>query len=125
MPGDPPGAEARVLTARTAGVRVIGVYAPNGQSLRSEAYVQKLEWYYKLALTLKQAFDPKEPLVLCGDMNVAPDDRDVHDPAIWSGGIHTSVAERAALRTLMSFGLVDALRSKYDGRGPFSWWDYS
>lgn len=125
MPGDPVGAEARVLAARTAGLRVISVYAPNGQSLRSEAYVQKLEWYYKLALYLKQTFDPKEPLVLCGDMNVAPDDRDVHDPALWSGGIHTSPAERAALRTLMSFGLADALRARTDARGHFTWWDYS
>jgi exodeoxyribonuclease-3 len=125
LPGATEEDDKRFLSAKTGGLRVISVYAPNGQRVGSEEYLKKLEWFYKLALALKQGYDPKEPLAIVGDWNVAPDDRDVHDPAIWEGGIHTSPPERAGLRSVMGFGLEDAQRRLSQERGPWTWWDYS
>jgi exodeoxyribonuclease-3 len=117
-------AQARLLAATVAGLRVICAYAPNGQSLGSEKYAFKLEWYERLRKLLEREADPARELALVGDFNVAPSDLDVHDPEAWRGQVLCSEPERAALARLCDWGLVDAFRDKYPERVAFTWWDY-
>ena len=117
-------AQARLLGATVAGLRVICAYAPNGQSVGSEKYQFKLEWFARLRELLEREAEPARELALVGDFNVAPGDLDVHDPAAWRGQIMCSDAERAALATLLDWGLADAFRSKYPDKVAFTWWDY-
>lgn len=115
---------ARVLAATISGVRVFSLYAPNGQAVGAPAYEYKLAWYRRLRAYLDVCAQPSEPLVLCGDFNVAPEDRDVHDPVTWLGSVLVSDPERAALRYLVDFGLVDTFRQHHQEAGRYSWWDY-
>ena len=115
---------ARFIAATVEGVRVISIYAPNGQSVGSPAYAYKLEWYARLRRFLDARHSPDERLVICGDYNVAPDDRDVYDPVGWAGGVLVSDPEREALRSLEAFGLVDTFRQHHQEAGRYSWWDY-
>lgn len=117
-------AQARLLAATVGGVRVVCAYAPNGQSVGSEKYAFKLEWYERLRKLLEREADPGRELALVGDFNVAPADLDVHDPEAWRGQILCSDAERAALARVREWGLVDAFRDKYPERQAFTWWDY-
>jgi exodeoxyribonuclease-3 len=120
-----PDDEARVIAATIAGgTRVINVYVPNGQELGSEKYAYKLAWYRRLRRYLDRTATPQTPLVLCGDMNVTADDRDVWSPAQWAGKIHCSPDERAALAEVLAFGLVDVFRKLHPDGGVYSWWDY-
>lgn len=114
----------RLISAECGGVRVYSAYVPNGRSLDSEHYVGKLAWLARLRTTLEQACDPADPVALCGDFNVAPDDRDVWDPQAFVGATHVSDAERGALRDLLAWGLEDVFRRRHDEGGLFSWWDY-
>ncbi len=114
----------RLIAADCGGVRVISVYVPNGRSLDSEHFTAKLEWLARLRVLLEETGSPDRPLVVCGDFNVAPEDRDVWDPAQFVGATHVSQAERDALAHLQSWGLVDVFRRLYDDGGLFSWWDY-
>jgi exodeoxyribonuclease-3 len=120
-PADP---EARVLWATCAGIRVASVYVPNGRALDQDHYRYKLAWLGRLRSGLAQRHDPSERLLVCGDFNIAPDDRDVYDPEAFVGETHVSGPERAALRDLEAWGLVDVFRRHYDAGGLFSWWDY-
>jgi exodeoxyribonuclease-3 len=120
---DPLG-EARMITARCAGVRVVSLYAPNGRTLDSPAYVGKLAWYGRLARWLQEAADPGEALLLGGDFNVAPTDADVWDPRACHGGTHVSPLEREAFERLARWGLVDAYRRHHAEAGRYTWWDY-
>ncbi len=117
-------AEARLLTATCGGVRVATVYVPNGREVGHEQWDRKLEWFARLRAHLAVAADPASDVVVCGDFNVAPDDRDVWDPKKCHGGTHVSPEERAALADLQTWGLVDALRAQYDDGDIYSWWDY-
>ncbi len=121
---DAPLAEARVIAARCGGVRVVSLYAPNGRAIDSEFYRAKLVWYERLSRWLSERCDPDEALVLGGDLNVAPDDADVWDPARCHGGTHVSAEERAAVQRLCDWGLVDAYRRHHPEPGRYSWWDY-
>jgi exodeoxyribonuclease-3 len=121
---DVPDDEARVIAATTHGMRVVCVYVPNGQDLASEKYPYKLAWYQRLRAYLDRTAAPGEPLALCGDMNVTPDDRDVWSPDAWAGKIHCSPPERAALAHAMGFGLVDLFRATNGDAKAYSWWDY-
>ena len=116
--------QARVISALVGGIRVYSIYAPNGQAIGAPAYQYKLKWYERLRGCL--ARERNENLVVCGDLNVAPEDRDVHDPDLWRGAIMCSDAERAALRKLgeVGGGLQDTLRRHHPEGGLFSWWDY-
>ena len=96
------------------GVRVVCVYAPNGRVVGSSFYEAKLGWYERLAQWLARARQPKEPLVLGGDMNVAPEDADVWDPRACHGGTHVSPREREAFARLSGWGLRDAYRGLLD-----------
>jgi exodeoxyribonuclease-3 len=116
--------EARLLWATCGGVRVASVYVPNGRQVGTEHYEAKLEWFARLRRGLDTACDPAEPLVICGDFNVAPTDRDVWDPTKLHGGTHVSPPEREALDNLKQWGLVDVFRSLYDDDRLYTYWDY-
>jgi exodeoxyribonuclease-3 len=119
-----PDDEARLIAATVEGIRVINVYVPNGQDLASDKFPYKLAWYRRLRRYLERTATPQMPLVVCGDMNVTADDRDVWSPEKWAGQIHCSPAERAALAELVAFGLVDLFRKHNPDGGVYSWWDY-
>ena len=118
--------QARLIAADVAGMRLVCAYVPNGQAPGTEKYAHKLRWMERLRAHLAPAIQkrPVAPLVLCGDFNVAPEDRDVHDPAAWEGKIHCSEPERAALRAIAALGLDDAFRAVRPEPGLYSWWDY-
>jgi len=116
--------EARLLSATCAGVRVSSVYVPNGRSVGSEFYEAKLAWLERILRHLKDTGDPGGRAIVCGDFNIAPDDRDVWDPKAVHGATHVSPAERQALAALLDWGLVDTFRELYDEGRLFSWWDY-
>jgi exodeoxyribonuclease III len=115
---------ARAIAADCGGVRAVSVYVPNGRSLDSEHYPVKLAWLARLRATLDETTSPDRPVAVCGDFNVAPDDRDVWDPTQFEGMTHVSPPERAALADLEAWGLTDAFRRVYDEDELFSWWDY-
>ena len=121
---DDDGQGPRAIAADCGGVRVVSVYVPNGRSLDSEHYPAKLAWLARLRAVLDETTAPDRPVAVCGDFNVAPEDRDVWDPAQFAGMTHVSPPERAALADLQSWGLVDAFRRVYDEDRLFSWWDY-
>jgi exodeoxyribonuclease-3 len=117
--------QKRVLAATIDGVRIVDVYVVNGQSVGSEKYDYKLRWLTALHDWLRDEIARHPKLVVLGDFNIAPDDRDVHDLAIWNDeSILTSTAERAALQRLYALGLHDSYRLLHDDAGVFSWWDY-
>jgi len=116
--------EARLLWATCAGVRVGSVYVPNGRVVGSEHYEAKLAWLERLRRHVTGTGDPSGELVICGDFNVAPDDRDVWDPTKLHGGTHVSGPERKAVAALQDWGLDDVFRRCYDDSGLYSWWDY-
>ena len=117
--------ECRILSATCGGVRVTSVYVPNGRSVGSEQYELKLAWLKRLRDDLSESETPDQPMAICGDFNVAPEDRDVWDITQFTGATHVSAPERAALKELEAWGLVDAFRLVYpDTDRLFSWWDY-
>ena len=123
MPGyDDP--QRRVLAATIAGVRVINLYVPNGQSVGSEKYFYKLGWLRALRSWLSMELARHPQLIVLGDFNIAPEDRDVHDPAAWSGSVLVSAEEREALRDTLALGLIDVFRRFEQPPQSFSWWDY-
>jgi len=121
---DEPLAEARMIAATCAGVRVVSLYAPNGRTLDSIYYRAKLVWYARLARWLDEACAPGDALVLGGDFNVAPTDADVWDPTACHGGTHVSAPEREAFQRLERWGLIDAYRARSSAPERFTWWDY-
>jgi exodeoxyribonuclease-3 len=122
--GEAPDAEARIISATCGGVRVSSVYVPNGRALDHDHYRYKLAWLARLRAHLDATASPDDAVVVAGDFNIAPDDRDVHDPAKLVGATHVSEPERAALAALHDWGLVDLFRLHHDQAGLFSWWDY-
>ncbi len=116
--------DTRIITARCGGALVSSVYVPNGRSVGSEHYTYKLEWIAKLRRHLEILGSPDEPVAVCGDFNIAPDDIDVWDPAAFAGSTHVSQPERDALRTLEEWGLVDAFRQRYPDDRLYTYWDY-
>ena len=117
-------AQRRVLAATIAGTRVINVYVPNGQAVGSEKFAYKLAWFEALRAYVAAELARHPRLIVLGDFNVAPEDRDVHDPAAWEGQVHVSPEERAALASLTGLGLRDAFRLFQQPDGVYSWWDY-
>ena len=119
-----PFGEARMVSAVCGGVRVVSIYAPNGREVGSPFYAGKLAWFARLRRWLDETQDPGTPLVIGGDFNVAPTDRDVWDPDAAHGGTHVSGPERAAFRALLDWGLEDTWRERNPGLRRFTWWDY-
>jgi exodeoxyribonuclease-3 len=116
--------QKRVLAATIGGVRVIDVYVPNGQAVGSDKYEYKLRWLAALRDYVADELARHARLVVLGDYNVAPEDRDVHDPKAWEGQVLASEPERAALRALLATGLEDCFRRFEQPDKSFSWWDY-
>jgi exodeoxyribonuclease III len=121
---DEPLAEARMIAVRTGGLRLVSLYAPNGRVVDSPFYRAKLLWFERLDRWLAAACSTDEPLVLGGDLNVAPTDADVWDPRKCHGGTHVSQPERAAFARLEAWGLVDAYRRLHPEGERYTWWDY-
>ena len=117
--------QKRAIAATIGDLRVVNLYVVNGQSVGSEKYDYKLRWIEAVHGWLADEIRANPNLVVLGDFNIAPDDRDVHDPAVWNDeSILTSTAERAALRRLQALGLHDSFRLHNAEGGQFSWWDY-
>ncbi len=117
--------QARLITATCGGVRVLSAYVPNGRTLTDDNYRYKLDWLERLQMHLGIVGSREQPLVLCGDLNIAPADIDVWDPAAFEGGTHVSGPEREAFQRLLDWGLSDVVRDAYtDVERIFSWWDY-
>ena len=116
--------QARVIAATVEGVRIIDVYVPNGQSVGSDKYAYKLRWLEALREYLSEALKQHERLAVLGDFNIAPEDRDVHDPKAWEGQVLVSPPEREALGRLTGLGLIDVFRRFEQPEKSFSWWDY-
>jgi exodeoxyribonuclease III len=122
---DPYADDARMLAATCGGIRVVSVYVPNGREVPSEFYDRKLEWFERLAEWVDREFTPADPLVIMGDFNVAPEDRDVWSPKAFVGATHVTEPERAAVRRLCDWGMADVFRRQYpDADGLYSYWDY-
>ncbi len=116
--------QARVIAATVAGLRVVGAYFPNGQAPGSDKFAYKMAWQSALHDWLRDELARHPRLVLMGDYNVAPEDRDVHDPVAWAGQIHCTPEERAQFTALLGLGLVDAFRLFDQPPRSWSWWDY-
>ena len=116
--------EARMVAATVDGMRVVSLYAPNGRVVGSPFYAGKLAWFERLARWSSDNVHAGDSIVLGGDLNIAPTDQDVWDPAAVHGGTHVSEPERAAFRALLDLGLTDAYRARHDENGRFTWWDY-
>ncbi|MFN8848366.1 MAG: exodeoxyribonuclease III [Inhella sp.] len=116
--------QARVITGSVQGLRVIGAYFPNGQAPDSDKFVYKMAWLEALRAFVASEMAQHPRLVLMGDFNIAPEDRDVHDPQAWAGQIHCTDAERAQFQALLGLGLVDAFRLFEQAPKSWSWWDY-
>jgi exodeoxyribonuclease-3 len=119
-----PDAEARFLSARVGTVRVLCCYVPNGQQISSEKYSYKLRWLDRLLAHLERHHSPAEPLVLCGDFNIAPEENDCYDPEGWRESVLFHSAVREKWRLLIRWGLVDTYRKHVPDAGKYSWWDY-
>ncbi len=116
--------QQRVIAATVHGVRVVCAYVPNGQSVDSDKYQYKLKWLAALAAWLKQELARHPDLVLLGDFNIAPEDRDVHDPAAWKDQVLCSEPERDGFRRLLALGMADAFRLFEQPEKSYTWWDY-
>lgn len=117
-------AQARVIASTVAGVRCIGAYFPNGEAPGSDKFQYKLRWMEALRdwIRAELALHPK--LVLMGDFNIAPEDRDVYDPVAWAGQIHCTSEERSHFQQLLGLGMSDAFRLFEQAPKSWSWWDY-
>ena len=119
-----PDEQRRVLAATVGDVRVVNLYVPNGQAVGSEKFEYKLRWLAALRDHLAQELEHHPRLAVVGDFNIAPEDRDVHDPEEWAGKVLCSEPERAALAGILELGLEDTFRLFEQPEGTFSWWDY-
>jgi exodeoxyribonuclease III len=116
--------QKRVISAVINGVRLVSVYVPNGESVESVKYVYKLDWLRRLNACLKEELGRYPRLAVLGDYNIAPEDRDVHDPNFWAGKVLFSEPEKAALRDIAALGLQDSFRLFEQPDKSYSWWDY-
>jgi exodeoxyribonuclease III len=116
--------QKRVLAATVGGVRVVSAYVPNGQSIGSEKYGYKLKWLAAFRDWLQTELARHPRLAVLGDFNIAPEERDVHDPVAWEGKVLFSELERQALRDVIAIGLKDAFRLFEQPERSFTWWDY-
>jgi exodeoxyribonuclease-3 len=122
--GAQPDDDKRVIAATVNDTRVVCVYAPNGKAVDSPAFDAKIKWFHALRELLEATQLPPGGVVVCGDFNIAPEDRDVFDPELMRGQLHFTPAEHAALQQLCDFGLVDLFRLHNPAPKQYSWWDY-
>ena len=117
-------AHARLIAARVGNIEVVSAYIPNGQVVGTNQYAYKLEWLKRLRVHLDRHFTPMTPLVICGDFNLARDERDVAKPAAWDATVQFHPTARAALEELLSWGLLDVQRAQHPDDQLYTWWDY-
>ena len=123
LPGDAADGPRRPIAATAGGIRIVNVYVPNGSTLDSDKFAFKLEWLQRLRRSIDST--PRESdLLVCGDFNVAPEARGVHDPAAWEDSVLFHPTARAALADVTAWGLTDAFRLHHAEEGLYSWWDY-
>ncbi|MEA2581111.1 MAG: exodeoxyribonuclease [Actinomycetota bacterium] len=123
--GDPTHEASRVIACRVGDLAVVNVYVVNGKMVGDPAYDVKLAWLDAFDAWIRDTYDPSEPLLIVGDFNVTPDDRDVYAPEAWRGKNLASPAERERIANLRSWGLTDLSRAfSGDVEGPFTFWDY-
>jgi exodeoxyribonuclease-3 len=123
LPGDPVPSEARWVEATVAGIRIVSTYVPNGRTLDSPEFPRKLAFLE--AAAMRAAVLKDRALVIAGDLNIAPQDIDVYNPAGFTGSTHVSSEERSALAEILTDGdLVDAYRQLHPSDQHFTWWDY-
>lgn len=124
LQGARPEDDKRLIAGTVRGIRILSAYVPNGKNLDSPSFAEKLTWLRELRRTLDARHSPDQELLLCGDFNIAREDRDVPDPERMRGQLFFSPEEHAALEHVLAFGLVDAFR-KFEPAGEhYSWWDY-
>lgn len=116
--------DTRLITARCGGVQVTSVYVPNGRAVDDPHYQYKLDWLARLRRHLEVTTSPEDRVAVCGDFNIAPEDRDVWDPERFVGSTHVTGPERKALADLEDWGLADAFRARYPEERLYSYWDY-
>ncbi len=116
--------QRRVLAATVEGIRVINLYVPNGSSPESEKYLYKLNWLREVTRFIEAQMNLYPHMAIVGDFNIAPEDRDVHDPLAWIGQVLVSEPEREAFATLLKLGFQDSFRQFHQDGQHFSWWDY-
>jgi exodeoxyribonuclease-3 len=124
LPDDEPDASRRLIAATIGKIRVVNVYVPNGQSPESDKFVYKMDWLARLRAFLDATAKPGGSLILLGDFNIAPEERDVRYIDLWRGHVHFHPKEHEALARITSWGLYDLLRKHHEETGLFSWWDY-
>lgn len=124
LPGDPEDEQARFLALETGGVDVVCLYVPNGRSVDSEKYAYKRAWLARVRAFLHAECHADRPLAVCGDLNIAPHDRDVCDPKEWEDTVLFHPDMRAAFASLCDWGLTDSFRLRHPDATAFSWWDY-
>jgi exodeoxyribonuclease-3 len=122
--GDPKPEHARVISATVDGTRVINVYVVNGQAVGTDKYALKLDWLDALYKWIRTNHDPDQRLLMAGDFNIAPEERDVYAPQRFAGKVLFSLPERKRLQALLDWGLYDLLRVHTAEDGLYSWWDY-
>lgn len=115
---------SRLIACQFGDLHIVCVYCPNGQAVGSDKYEYKLEWFKRLRQFMDAHYTPKDKVVLLGDFNIAPEDRDIHAPEKWKDKILCSDAEREQLQSLIDFGLIDTFRLHDQDSGKFSWWDF-
>lgn len=116
--------QARFLVVEVEGLQVVSVYVPNGQMVGTEPYGYKLRWLQRMRGFLDRHFTPATPLVVCGDLNIARDEKDVARPDAWANSVLFHPTSREALEELLAWGLVDVFRQQHPEGGQYSWWDY-
>ena len=116
--------QRRILGATIAGTRILNLYVVNGQEVGSEKYAHKLHWLDRVTAHISEQLQQYERFVVLGDFNIAPDDRDVHDPEAWHERILCSTPEREALQKILDLGLADTFRLFDQEEKSYSWWDY-
>jgi len=116
--------QKRVITGTAGDIRIVCAYVPNGQAVGTEKYEYKLKWLRAFTEWLRNELAAQPKLVVLGDYNIAPEDRDVHDPKLWAGQVLCSEPERDAFRRLLELGLKDAFRLFDQPEKSFTWWDY-
>lgn len=116
--------QRRILAVTVANFRLINLYVPNGSELTSDKYLYKLDWLQKVKDFIQNQLSIYPKLAVVGDFNIAPEDRDVHDPQAWEGSVLVSPPERQAFQDMLSLGLHDSFRSFTQSDDTYSWWDY-
>lgn len=115
---------ARLIRGKLGEITFVCCYVPNGQEVGSEKYQYKMNWLQGFYELLKEMRSQGQDMIVAGDFNIAPDDRDVHDPAAWKEKILCSAREREALQRILDLGFSDTFRKHHQDNGLFSWWDY-